>query len=313
MLSTVTIVFFFIGYLHIGVFTSLIPILDWTYIDSLYFWFVTFTTVGFGDMSYPINNSQYLVMIYRMFGLALLAGLIDSAILWANNRRKELEHIKTKEIILRIQSSEAMVKLKELKSKGQETIRSRRFRSKSDVCAHEEAIKQVAKDEESKSEPMEIRELAFDKEELTICCCIKKQTHAQRELDMHTVEYIKTRPVLETFVPKFTSIPKHRRPAIPEVFVSNAEIKSETQSVAEVNCNLFDDTCSVTSDSSTNDVRDLVIRNHNGNSVFLEVLKGAEITKTPPSELLEDDVLSNHFVDTTVVEPDNTLRPDSHT
>lgn len=57
-------------------------------IDSIYFWIVTFTTVGFGDIVISVDDQENFLMaclvVYRTFGLALLAGLIDSLVAWVN-------------------------------------------------------------------------------------------------------------------------------------------------------------------------------------------------------------------------------------
>ena len=64
-------------------------------IDSIYFWIVTFTTVGFGDIVISVDDQENFLMaclvVYRTFGLALLAGLIDSLVAWVNVRKEELK------------------------------------------------------------------------------------------------------------------------------------------------------------------------------------------------------------------------------
>ena len=66
----------------------------WTFIDSIYFWFVTFTTVGFGDVIEPLESEvDYVIplVLYRIFGLTLLAGVIDSMVAWLKVRKKALK------------------------------------------------------------------------------------------------------------------------------------------------------------------------------------------------------------------------------
>ena len=53
----------------------------WSFLEQIYFWIVTLTTVGFGDLTLSIedevhNMSFYLP--YRVFGLAILAAIIDA-------------------------------------------------------------------------------------------------------------------------------------------------------------------------------------------------------------------------------------------
>ena len=69
--------------------------LKWMLIDSIYFWIVTFTTVGFGDIVISVDDQENFLMaclvVYRTFGLALLAGLIDSLVAWVNVRKEQLK------------------------------------------------------------------------------------------------------------------------------------------------------------------------------------------------------------------------------
>ena len=54
---------------------------QWSVMDTLYFWLVTFTTVGFGDKHLPLHveiEHFYELLLYRMVGLSFLAGIIDS-------------------------------------------------------------------------------------------------------------------------------------------------------------------------------------------------------------------------------------------
>ena len=53
----------------------------WSQIDCFYFWIVTFTTVGFGDVHFSLEEEiehVYEMLLYRICGLAFLAGLIES-------------------------------------------------------------------------------------------------------------------------------------------------------------------------------------------------------------------------------------------
>ena len=61
------------------------------YVDNIYFWFVTFSTIDFGDITYDVSDWEYSLMVYRLFGLAWLAGIIDSIVVWLKERRKKLK------------------------------------------------------------------------------------------------------------------------------------------------------------------------------------------------------------------------------
>lgn len=54
---------------------------NWSWVDTFYFWLVTFTTVGFGDVHFPLEveiDHFYELVLYRVFGLSFLAGIIES-------------------------------------------------------------------------------------------------------------------------------------------------------------------------------------------------------------------------------------------
>ena len=53
----------------------------WNWIDTFYFWLVTFTTVGFGDVHFPLNveiKHIWELSVYRVFGLCFLSGIMES-------------------------------------------------------------------------------------------------------------------------------------------------------------------------------------------------------------------------------------------
>lgn len=93
LLSAISIFLLFAGYMCVGcVFT--VSKEEWTLLDSIYFWIVTFTTVGFGDIHPSLETEiQYIVplVVYRCFGLALLAGLVDSLVAWGKARKEALK------------------------------------------------------------------------------------------------------------------------------------------------------------------------------------------------------------------------------
>ena len=54
---------------------------NWSLIDTVYFWLVTFTTVGFGDKHLPLQveiEHFTALVLCRVFGLSFLAGVIES-------------------------------------------------------------------------------------------------------------------------------------------------------------------------------------------------------------------------------------------
>ena len=92
-LSTLTMIILMIGYVHIAVGTTMLEN-DWSYIDALYFWMVTLTTVGFGDLNLPLEE-QGIYFPYRVVGLALLAGVVDSLTSWIRSRKKHFNRLAT--------------------------------------------------------------------------------------------------------------------------------------------------------------------------------------------------------------------------
>ena len=62
----------------------------WSLVDTCYFWLVTFTTVGFGDVHFPLEvevQHFYELVVYRVFGLSFLAGIIESVFQYLNFRK----------------------------------------------------------------------------------------------------------------------------------------------------------------------------------------------------------------------------------
>lgn len=62
-------------------------------ITELYYWVVTFTTVGFGDVLFPLELEIHHVwdlLFYRLMGLTFLAAIIDSLQKYIKYRRKIL-------------------------------------------------------------------------------------------------------------------------------------------------------------------------------------------------------------------------------
>ena len=48
----------------------------WSWLDSLYFTFITLTTVGYGDFSPQTDTGKIFTMIYILFGLGIIAAFI---------------------------------------------------------------------------------------------------------------------------------------------------------------------------------------------------------------------------------------------
>lgn len=68
-------------------------------IECFYFWLVTFTTVGFGDVILPLHvemDHVYEMLFYRLFGLSFLAGIIESIQAYVKFRNKVIAKNSTK-------------------------------------------------------------------------------------------------------------------------------------------------------------------------------------------------------------------------
>ncbi len=51
---------------------------DWSYVDSLYFSFITLATIGFGDFVPTTNLTKILTIIYALAGLGIIFGFFDA-------------------------------------------------------------------------------------------------------------------------------------------------------------------------------------------------------------------------------------------
>ena len=96
MLSVVSIIlcffiFLLVGYWHRGT----IKDTDCSIINFTYYWIVTFTTVGFGDLYlYTLEEeitNIYILLVYRIFGLSFVSGIIASLEDYVAMKQKELQ------------------------------------------------------------------------------------------------------------------------------------------------------------------------------------------------------------------------------
>ena len=97
-MTTISIFILFIGYVAIGCLLGT-GLSDLTLFESIYFWIVTFTTVGFGDITTPLDvqvDWAIPLMAYRIFGLAMLAGVIDSLIEYIDTRKEQVRMMSEK-------------------------------------------------------------------------------------------------------------------------------------------------------------------------------------------------------------------------
>ena len=92
LMSVVTIVVMFLLFMLLVVWhdKSISEVRNWSLVDTFYFWLVTFTTVGFGDVHFPLEveiEHFYELLLYRVFGLSFLAAIIESIHAYVKYRR----------------------------------------------------------------------------------------------------------------------------------------------------------------------------------------------------------------------------------
>ena len=82
LISIISIIIIFICFMFVGIwYENTHDNADWPLIDVVYFWIVTFTTVGYGDFTYPLEiETRYIFqrVVFRLFGLSFLAGIIEA-------------------------------------------------------------------------------------------------------------------------------------------------------------------------------------------------------------------------------------------
>ena len=83
IVSLLSLFLIFCGYLVLGIWYSMLvdEMKNWSLLDTIYYWIITFTTVGFGDMTYSLQlemDHMPFFILYRVFGLSLIAAIIDA-------------------------------------------------------------------------------------------------------------------------------------------------------------------------------------------------------------------------------------------
>ncbi len=70
----------------------------WSYLDCVYFWFCTSTTIGYGDLLKAPDNAERMPLwiSVKLVGLAQIAGLINTMLCWLQER--QFSKIKTEAI-----------------------------------------------------------------------------------------------------------------------------------------------------------------------------------------------------------------------
>ena len=114
LMSAISIIFIFLCYLFTGIWygKNMAKTIDWSLIDVVYFWIVTFSTVGFGDITHPLEKEVehvYVYLVYRVFGLAFLAAIIDAIQQYVHVRKKYFEK-KKKQLIHQFDSRATIIK-----------------------------------------------------------------------------------------------------------------------------------------------------------------------------------------------------------
>ena len=92
LLEIVSMCFMFLVFMVLVIWhdKTISQVQDWSMLDTFYFWLVTFTTVGFGDIHFPLQveiDHFYELVIYRIFGLSFLAGIIESIYNYINYQK----------------------------------------------------------------------------------------------------------------------------------------------------------------------------------------------------------------------------------
>ena len=62
----------------------------WSLVEAVYFWIVTFTTVGLGDFHFSLEEEikhVHLLLFYRLLGLSFMAAIIESIQKYTTSRK----------------------------------------------------------------------------------------------------------------------------------------------------------------------------------------------------------------------------------
>ena len=79
----------------VGAGASMIIEEGWSYEESIYFYVITFTTVGFGDV-YP-QKGRYVTIPFIFLGLTAISNILHAAAAWALIRRVTAGSLETEE------------------------------------------------------------------------------------------------------------------------------------------------------------------------------------------------------------------------
>jgi voltage-gated potassium channel Kch len=68
---------------------------DWTWVDSLYFSFVSLTTVGYGDLTPTTDTGKLLTILYLLIGIGIIAAFVNNMIKGVAARKQLKEYDKS--------------------------------------------------------------------------------------------------------------------------------------------------------------------------------------------------------------------------
>ena len=114
MTSVISMCFIFLFFMLLVVIhdRNISEMQSWSWIDTFYFWLVTFTTVGFGDVHFPLEveiNHFYELVLFRVFGLSFLAGIIESIHEYIKYRKSDLLMRHNRKRLMRINGQKKIV------------------------------------------------------------------------------------------------------------------------------------------------------------------------------------------------------------
>eukprot|EP00794_Sanderia_malayensis_P010625 gene10625-11750_t len=118
----------------------------WSFFDSLYFWFCTTATIGYGDfVSGPMKLSTGIVwLLAKLFALAQMAGLINTVLCWLEARNFARMAYEAKKLS------------QTLRKKGKYDLKKEIYHNNSEVAA------QVTKKSVENKSTIQLKEITFD-------------------------------------------------------------------------------------------------------------------------------------------------------